>query len=525
MAISGAGPLAAKVHPGNHSAALRRYHLSLPPQVIEEDPALLQIIQDAGVTDIWLAAFLYGRWYRTPEVLRKHAGRLEKMGFNVAIINVPLGHPGDALGVDDSTASHTPPAHWKNMCTADGDLYSGTSIHPPAVQENVHAVREIAAAGFKSIFLDDDFRLARLPGHIGGCFCAACRQDFIDLHGFTAAQWATLLESVVNRTPTPVLRHWTDYNCNKLYAMYTAMQTAAPAVDLGIMVMYLGAEKAGIPLDRFGQAPFRVGELMFDDRSFGSVKGKTDELFSALFHRRFARPDLAYSETTAFPPENLSARNMAAKLNISLLSDVRNTMFMSGLRPFPTAHWEVLEPAMQKNARLHESIAGHKPRGPFKHYWGWDSRLVGRDKPFSLFLAAGIPFEVVEEPSADGWMFLSDEDAVAAEGGRLQPVARNLVVRPQNGLRRDFFIRVEEDMDALFAFKKQITGQLRGVPYVQEDIPVVFAWYPTANAAVLWNLTEQPQHCTIRCDGRTIAGKTVGALDVELMQGLDPDMR
>jgi hypothetical protein len=33
------------------------------------------------------------------------------------------------------------------------------------------------------------------------------------------------------------------------------------------------------------------------------VKGKTDELFSALMHRRFARPELAYSEKTAFPSD------------------------------------------------------------------------------------------------------------------------------------------------------------------------------------------------------------------------------
>jgi endoglucanase len=73
------------------------------------------------------------------------------------------------------------------------------------------------------------------------------------------------------------------------------------------MVMYLGAEKAGIRLSDHRQGLMRVGELMFNDASFNPVKGKTDELFSALFHRQFVAPERAYSETTAFPADQLSA--------------------------------------------------------------------------------------------------------------------------------------------------------------------------------------------------------------------------
>ena len=129
--------------------------------------------------------------------------------------------------------------------------------------------------------------------------------------------------------------------------------------------MYLGSEKAGIRLTDYRDVPFRVGEFMFNDRSFAPVKGKTDELFSCLFHRRFARPELAYSETTAFPADQLSARNMAAKLTVSTLSDVRNTMFMSGATPFPRQHWQTLAPAMKQHAGLHRKISldiGHTVR-------------------------------------------------------------------------------------------------------------------------------------------------------------------
>ena len=77
---------------------------------------------------------------------------------------------------------------------------------------------------------------------------------------------------------------------------------------------------------------------------------------------------------------------MAAKLTVSTLGDVRNTMFMSGLTPFPRQHWQTLAPAMKQHAEIHRKIAGHRPHGPLKHYWGEASRYVGDDNPFSLFL-------------------------------------------------------------------------------------------------------------------------------------------
>src|SRR5690606_35265332 len=141
-------------------------------------------------------------------------------------------------------------------------------------------------------------------------------------------------------------------------ASFRAMQVAAPNIDLGNMVMYLGAEKAGIRLTDYSNVPVRVGELMFDDKSFAPVKGKTDELFSVLFHRRFIAPERAFSETTAFPSDKLSAANMAAKLTISTIADVRNTMYMSGVTPFPVTHWETLAPAMKHQSKLHDALAG-----------------------------------------------------------------------------------------------------------------------------------------------------------------------
>lgn len=498
---------------------VRRFHAAI--SVPERYPELLEVIAAAGVTDVWMAGFLYGSWYLTPDKLAEKRREFEAYGLRVHPINVPLGHPGNALGITGAEGvAATPPAHWHMARTAEGQAFSGTSIHSPAPAENAEAVRQLAAQGFDRIFLDDDFRIAQSPGAIGGCFCDECQEAFLKAGGYQPSAWQELLDCVAGRNPGAVLLAWQEFWCDRLEGMFRQMQAAAPEVALGIMVMYLGAEKAGVRLDRFGDVPFRVGELMFSDAEFAPTKGKTDELFSALFHRRFTPPDLAYSESTAWPEDQLSAANMAAKLTISLIADVRSTMFMSGLMPFPIEHWETLGPAMRHSAHLHERIAGHSPHGPFKHYWGLDARRVGNDWPFSLFLASGIPFQVVDELPIDGWAFLCDADARAVAEGRLKPRGRNLIVRPESGARGPDLMPVYENLPSMMQLKESILPALRGVPYVAGADPVVFAWYPGARAGLVWNLEEQPRSYSVVRDGKELAQVSVPALGVEIIGDL-----
>jgi len=175
---------------------------------------------------------------------------------------------------------------------------------------------------------------------------------------------------------------------------------------------------------------------------------------------------------------------------------------------------------MRKSARLHERLAGHLPRGPFKHYWGWDSRLVGKDKPFSLFLASGIPFEVIEDLSPDGWVFLSNEDTKAVEEGRIDVKGRNLVVRNEAGVKGSNFIPIAENLADIFAFKKRIVSSLKGIPYADGESPVVFAWYPTARSALLWNVEEKTNTYKIIRDGQILRTLSLNGLDVTLIADL-----
>lgn len=513
-ALGGAAALPAQWSFAADDASDRRFHLCASPDVLDADPDLLHVVRAAGVTDIWMASFLYGYWVYTPERLDAWHTRIEALGMGAHVVTVPLGHPGDSLGAMDGHVPLTPPTHWKQARGIDGTMRSGTSLHPPATEENVAAVKRLGESGVRKIFLDDDFRLAVGPGVIGGCFCDDHRRRFLDSGGYEDSRWDELLEAVQGRSLTPLVRAWVDFTCDELTACFRAQREAAPGVDLGIMVMWLGAEKAGIRLDEYRDVMFRVGELMFNDRAFAPVKGKTDELFSALFHRRFARPERAYSETTAFPADQLSAANMAAKLAVSTLADVRHTMYMSGLSPFPKTHWDTLGPAMARHAAIHRKLAGHTPAGPFKHYWGEHARYVGDDKPFSLFLASGVPFEVTTTPADHGWTFLCDHDV----RGGVRGAGTTFVARPEaaaEGMRA-----LPENLESIFAFKREILSRLKGVPYVVEDVPVVCAWYPTARAVMLWNLTELPQEVTLTC-GKETRIQALEALGAAWLEGVN----
>jgi hypothetical protein len=469
--------------------AVRSFHVCLSPAVVESNPDLLTTVQDAGVRTVWLAGFLYGTPF-SDDLLRRARTRVARAGLEAQVLNVPLGHPAGSLGPGESAQAHRQAGQ-----RPDGKWFAGTSLHPPMTTENAEALRHERRLGFQQCFLDDDFRLARSPGEIGGCFCAAHRDLFLRTGGYPAGRWAELCGDVQARRLSPLLRAWLTFTCDELTASFRT-QRRAFGRGLSIMVMYLGAEKAGIRLGDYRSVPFRVGELMFDDHSFAPTKGKTDELFSVLFHRRFTDPDRAFSETTAFPPDLLSATNMAAKLVISTLADVRHTMFMSGLTPFPCEHWSVLGPAMRQQAQMHGELAGHRPRGPFKHFWGQAQRWVGDDRPFSLWLATGVPFEVVESPARAGWTFLSDFDARElagqTEGTPSRFVCRDSVTGCPAGGET-----VREALPQLFAFKNRVRDTLRNVPHVVEDEPAVCAWYPTARKVLVWNLSEQPRTLTV----------------------------
>jgi hypothetical protein len=502
----------------------RTFQVSISPDGLDMEPGLLDLYRSVGVSDVWVTGFLYGYWHYPIETMEKWRREAEKRGIAAHVINVPLGHPGDSLIAPKGGVPLTPPPYWSTAVLPNGAKYCGTSLHPPATEENVAAMKRLAATSVKKIFLDDDFRLARSPGMIGGCFCKEHKAQFLKRGGYPESAWKELLDDVNGRRLTPVLRAWTEFLCDQLTACFRAQQAAAPAIQLGPMIMYMGAEKAGIRLADYRDTIVRIGECHFSDGDFGTVKGKCDELFSVLFHRRFFAPERSYSETTAFPAAALSAKNLAAKLVISTIADVRHTMFMSGLTPFPRDRWDTLAPAIKRESAFHDQLAGHAPRGPLKHYWGERGRLISDDNPYSLFLAMGVPFEVTETPAADGFTFLGDFDAAAVQPKEAKSSNATFIVRSgsaQAATPATGFRIVPESLPELFKLKREIVSKLDNTPYVEQDAPVVCAWYPTARCVLLWNLSDRREELTVRC-GDQRRNVSVGGLESAIVEGIAP---
>ena len=482
----------------------RDFSVCITADAILENPAMVKMVADAGVNRVWIATYFYGYWPWDKEKIKRARKAILESGMEAAAITLPFGHPGDALNPKEDNFPLISPDTWSRSVDIDGKRYAGTTVSPLANKENAVALRELKGMKFPLCILDDDFRIARSPGTIGGNFDDANQQVFIRKGGYGPGAWKQLTEEIRARQLTPMVRAWVNWQCDLLTESFLVQQNGFGA-GLGFMAMYLCSEKAGIRFSDYKNVPVRVGEAHFTDKSLATPKGWTDELFSVLFHRRFIAPENAWSETTAFPADAVSAENMAAKLTISTIADVRHTTFMSGLVTLPDSYWRILGPAITKQKELHNAVAGHKPQGPFKHYWGEMSRFVGRDLPYSLWLALGVPFEVIDDlkSNKDGWVFVSDEDcAQVTKDNRLE----YLVARPEAVLTKNIRIqRIEEDLTTLWKWRKTILASLdtSKIPYVIEESPSVCAWYPGAKCLIVWNLTDKSQNLAVQYNGKT----------------------
>ncbi len=152
----------------------RRFHLCLGG----DNPELLRAVREARISKIWMTGFFYGHW---PVPLEEQVAgwrRVEAAGMEAASINLPLGHPGDALGAKSGNFPLTPPKHWKLGTSLDGQTHAGTSLHAPATQENVAAIRKLREAGGGRCFWTTIFAWPGLPEQSGGAFAGSTRSGF-----------------------------------------------------------------------------------------------------------------------------------------------------------------------------------------------------------------------------------------------------------------------------------------------------------------------------------------------------------
>ena len=500
----------------------RRFHICTNCDVLDSDIDYPLLWKESGITDVWVCLWFYGFFPYPWDKIDSYLERLKNVGLTPHFVAVPFCHNGGSLSPTDPNGfPNIPPQNWKSAKRFDGSKNWGFSWHDPADDELRDSTEFLFHRfGPFDYFLDDDFRFANKPAEIGGCICDDCRRDFLQRSALPASRWDELLDDWHENRDTPLLRCWVDYVCDRLTYCFKKTADSVPEIDLGIMVMFMGSERSGIRLEDYRGHLFRVGELMFNDFWFEQPRNKARELFSSLFHRRFCSPGRAFSETTGYPIERLSPKNMAAKLTVSTLSDVRNSMFMSGLPVIPAAYWSTLAPRMKKEAAIHNQITGRKPSGPFKHFWGLADRYMSGDEANCLFLLTGVPFEVCDSLPSDGWTFLGDASANEMDRGGLLSPGTVCFARQESSSGR--FRKLDESFESLFKFRRSLLDEFRTnkTPYIEEEIPFVLSRYPSNDGnpdlLVLWNVNEEEKTVHLRI-GNDVKVITIMSLDSELI--------
>ncbi|MCP4638909.1 MAG: hypothetical protein GY851_00675, partial [bacterium] len=109
---------------------------------------------------------------------------------------------------------------------------------------------------------------------------------------------------------------------------------------------------------------------------------------------------------------------------------------------------------------------------------------------------------------------LSDFDARSLGTKDREAAQGRLVCR--GGLGIEGARGVDESLEALWTLKRELVEAGLDVPYVEDETPVACAWYPSAKAVLLWNLSEERKTLRVRWQGKTMPTEVEG-LDTALV--------
>ncbi|MBN1342162.1 MAG: hypothetical protein JXQ73_05755 [Phycisphaerae bacterium] len=478
------------------------FNICLHPIQFIRDPELGKFLVDQGIEKVWLAGYFYGRWCYDKDKIVKAKQIAEAAGLRAEMIFVPLGHPGNSLGELEELVPLTIPKHWRYRLNVDGkEVRHCGCLNDASWRGNIEALREARQMGFHEVFMDDDLRLSVGPGVIGGCFCPDCIGRFRKETGAADKDLDEIRRQVRGRIRGDALMQWLRFHGGRLTAFMDACNAVAKDLSVGIMVMYMGHEQAGIEINNLRRYLFRVGEGMFSDASFGNVSGKMISLASAMFHRCYAQRHLSYSESTAFPPTALSAENLGRKLAVPLMAGVGNAMFMSGIQPFPKTYWPTLSRHIRQAKTLSGQIPNERPEGAIKLWFGPGVRSVAGAWPLADCLALGIPSEVVTTVSPGGVYLAQAEDLPFLPEDVLRDPETTIVT---SGASKPPTVRCKwldagREWPTRWQAKRAILPAIGPTPHVTGETPVAARWFPKAGKLLLWNLTDSAQQCDVAC--------------------------
>lgn len=311
-------------------------------------------MKHAGVETIYIFGYFYGSFESPPDDIAAAKKVLEDSGFNVGVINLPLGHGGNALDPNDPNIDLSIGNGWKMTMDSKGFYRANTTcIDDIMIEDTAKANRILFDIGFRRFMNDDDLRLGSWGPALQGCFCDRCMSEFEAFFGKNITR-----DEIVSERDHELSEAWKNYQCQKILRFL--LETTPNGAENGIMVMHNGDRRHGIdiPLLRRSMPDnliFRVGEGHFNDSSF-SADGRDSLERSIRRHIALVgNSDLCYSETTVFPAEELSPENWIEKMRIEINCGLRNLYLMSGTWFFSDRYWDALEKSLPELRELAEN--------------------------------------------------------------------------------------------------------------------------------------------------------------------------
>lgn len=319
---------------------------------------MLNDMQEAGVGTVWLYGYFFGRFESSIDEMKQAKLLLEEQyGFAVNVINLPVGHPGNALDpVFGSDEDLLLPGTWKYRINDKGEtVYYCACINEVMVNDNVEAAQLLRDNGFNTVFYDDDLRLGNHGGNVQGCFCEDCIAEFNSREslGVTREELQKCTENP--KVDIDLCESWTSYNCEKIVRFLK--KVTLPGMRSGIMVMHDGDRRHGIDIPlikrELPDCLFRVGESHFSDKSFDNPEGQASLMASIENHKRLVG-DIknCFSETTVFPAFALSPENWIKKMEIEIQYGLTNLFLMSGTWMLTKEYWAALKQELPRLRRM-----------------------------------------------------------------------------------------------------------------------------------------------------------------------------
>lgn len=329
--------------------ALHFHYDFIPCEIL--DPATsahrIAMMRAAGVQTVWLTVYAYGNALATAQEITDAKHLLERHGFSVQALSVPVGHGGAALSGDAGDPGV--PAHWQMRMSADGASIPFTScVRSEAMLAESRAVAEnLRGMGFTKLFFDDDLRTGPWGPSLQGCCCPACMRAFYQKY----PQYAHMQAPEIFATATEgdrLWEAWCDVQCDAILEFL--QKTVPDGMTPGIMVMHNGDRRHGVDIGRikavFPDLLVRVGEAHFEDASFTHPLATQAITASIRTHvHALGNVQNAFSESTVYPENALSPENLVQKLRLEIRAGLRNLFLMSGFFFFEDAYWQAIAAA------------------------------------------------------------------------------------------------------------------------------------------------------------------------------------